>query len=270
MRVRVVSLVILSLFSTSFIRAQERCGTVPLMQHLAEKKGIKQNTEQFEEWLQTKIQQRKQRLQAQRTHEGPYQIPVVIHVIHNDEPYGTGVNISDERIDTQLEVLNNDFRRLNADAIDTPAEFIPVAGSMDIEFILAKQDPDGQPTDGIIRKVGSKTVWSPFDEELHAVSYWPSEDYLNIWVTNIGSGFVGYAQFPFSDLPGLDGEADDVAETDGVVIDYTVFGVGSEDPDYNLGRTTTHEVGHFLGLRHIWGDDSGCATDYVADTPPQD
>ncbi len=234
-------------------------------------KGVLQTTEQFEEWLQQKQALRNQRLQTQRQQAGPYQIPVVVHVIHNGETEGTGINISDAQILSQIEVLNKDFQRLNADADQTPVDFENLAGSMDIEFVMAKQTPDGLPTEGIIRVNGGQTSWTPFDEDLNALSYWPSEDYFNIWVTNLSGGFVGYAQFPYSTtIPGLIGESDDIAETDGVVIDYTSFGVGSSDPDYNLGRTTTHEVGHFFGLRHIWGDDNACAgTDYVNDTPNQ-
>lgn len=270
MVVRFVGILIVLLLSKVLVHAQERCGTVPYMQHLFEKKNLKQDTEQFEQWLQTKISQRKQRLQTQRQQAGPYKIPVVVHVIHNGEPLSWGINLSDEQILSQIEILNNDFQRLNADAANTPVEFAPVAGSMDIEFVMAKQTPDGQPTDGIVRVNGGKASWAPFDEDLNAVSYWPSEDYLNIWVTNIGSDFLGYAQFPVSNLPGLEDFQDGIAETDGVVIDYTVFGFASSDPNYNRGRSTTHEIGHFFGLRHIWGDNADCIQDdYVNDTPLQ-
>jgi hypothetical protein len=239
------------------------------MQNLLEKKGVPQKTEQFEQWLQTRISQRKNRnLRAQA---GPYKIPVVVHVIHNGTAIGSGINISDAQIASQLEVLNKDFKRLNPDAANTPSEFLSVAGSIDIEFVFAKQSPEGLPTTGIVRIDGNRPSWSVSqDEELKAVSYWPSEDYLNIWVTNLSNNFLGYAQFPVSNLPGLEDYQDGLALTDGVVIDYTTFGVGSTNPQYNLGRTTTHEVAHFMGLRHIWGDESGCSgTDYVNDTPSQ-
>ncbi len=240
------------------------------MEYLRNQQKIKQTDQQFEESLLRKKNLKSQQGGADQRQGGPYQIPVVIHVIHNGEPVGTGANISDAQILSQIEVLNNDFKRLNADAVNTPSEFISVAGSLDIEFILAKQTPEGLPTTGIVRVDGEQLSWPPFDEELNALSYWPSEDYLNIWVTNIGSNFLGYAQFPVSNLPGLGGFPDGLATTDGVVIDYTVFGVGSSEPQYDLGRTTTHEVGHFFGLRHIWGDESGCSgTDYVTDTPNQ-
>lgn len=240
------------------------------MEYLRNQQKIKQTDQQFEESLLRKKNLKAQQGGADQRQVGPYQIPVVIHVIYNGEPVGTGANVSDAQILSQIEVLNNDFKRLNADSVNTPFDFISVAGSLDIEFILAKQTPEGLPTTGIVRIDGGQISWPPFDEELNALSYWPSEDYLNIWVTNIGGNFLGYAQFPVSTLDGLEEFQDGLAPTDGVVIDYTVFGVGSSDPQYNLGRTTTHELAHFFGLRHIWGDTDNCfGTDYVEDTPNQ-
>ncbi len=241
------------------------------MKNLLTKKGIPQHTKEFEDWLQNKIAQRK-KLNKLRTQAEPYTVPVVVHIIHNNQAEGTGMNISTARVLSQIQVLNDDFKRLNADASSTPAEFQPLAGSLDIEFVLAKQTPQGLPTDGIVRVNGGKSFWSPSkDEELKAKSYWPSEDYLNVWVTNLASPNLGYAQFPISNLPGLEDFQNTLAITDGVVIDYTVFGVGSEDANYDWGRTVTHEVGHFFGLRHIWGDDTDCTgdEDYVSDTPNQ-
>jgi hypothetical protein len=270
MFVRFVSFLLVLVCGHYLAGAQEKCGTVPYMDNLLKKKGVPPKTQQFEQWIQTKISQRKNRSNL-KTQAGPYKIPVVVHVIHNGTAVGSGINISDAQIISQLDVLNKDFKRLNADAVNTPAEFLSVAGSLDVEFVFAKQSPEGLPTTGIVRVHGNRPSWSiNQDEELKAVSYWPSENYLNIWVTNLGSGYLGYAQFPVSNLEGLEEFQDGLAPTDGVVIDYTVFGVGSSDPQYNLGRTTTHEVAHYLGLRHIWGDESSCSgTDYVSDTPNQ-
>jgi hypothetical protein len=190
-----------------------------------------------------------------------YTIPVVVHVIHNGEAIGSGTNISNNQILSQINAMNKDFQRLNVDAANTPAEFLSVAGSFDLEFVLAKQDPFGAPTNGINRVQGTKTVWTINDNAtFKALSYWPAEDYLNIWVINIPS-YLGFAQFPVSSLPGLEDSPNDRL-TDGVVIDYTAFGSNFEglgtfnlDTKYNRGRTCTHEVGHFFGLKHIWGDD---------------
>lgn len=254
-------------------KAQQRCGTVEYM-HMQRKLGkIRQTDEQFEQWL-ARQSRNMLRQQQSRRESGPYRIPVVVHVIHNGEPLGTGTNISDAQVLSQIEVINKDFNRLNADAVNTPPEFAAVAGSMDIEFVLALRDPFGLPTSGIVRVNGGRTSWAVSQEtEFKALSYWPSEDYLNIWVLNLSGGFIGYAQFPVSNLPGLEEYQDGIAATDGVVIDYKAFGsidYGSFDldPDYNKGRTLTHELGHFFGLRHIWGDQL-CGTDYVDDTPRQ-
>lgn len=254
--------------------AQQRCGTVEYMQLLRNEGKIKQTDQQFEEWLERKKNLLLQKQQGARQQAGPYQIPVVVHVIHNGEPIGTGRNISDAQILSQIDVINKDFQRLNADAGNTPPLFEPVAGSMDIEFVLAQRDPNNLPTTGIVRVNGGQSSWSISQETtFKALSFWPSEDYLNIWVLNFSGGFIGYAQFPVSTMPGLEDYMDGIAETDGVVVDYQAFGsidygIFDLDPQFNKGRTLTHELGHFFGLRHIWGD-AICGTDYVDDTPTQ-
>jgi hypothetical protein len=265
----------LALSLTGSAIAQERCGTVKHMQLLHGDK-LADRQLQFEEWIRSKRNTLKA-MSTARTQIEPYKIPVVIHVIHNGESIGNGANIPEAQILSQLKVLNEDFRRLNADAVNTPPEFAAVAGNMDIEFVLAKRNPDGLATAGINRVHGHRASWSiNTDDEiaLKALSYWPSEDYLNVWVCNM-SGFIGYSQFPVSDLPGLEGSSNN-AFTDGVVITYNCFGSDADgnfnlDPQYNKGRTTTHEIGHFFGLKHIWGDDiDQCTgTDHVDDTPDQ-
>jgi len=253
----------------------DKCGTV---QHNERLKLLNDATESeftFEQWLSTRIKAR----QAARTNDNlqPYKIPVVVHIVHRGEAVGTGVNISNAQVLSQIKVLNADFRRLNADSINTPQVFRSVAGKMNIEFILAQQSPDGDASNGIVRVQGSRNQWSADDDtSLKALSYWPAEDYLNIWVTDLSSTLLGYAQFPESSLAGLEGASTNRL-TDGVVVDYQVFG-SRADGNFNLlssfpnGRTTVHEVGHFFGLRHIWGDVTNCTTttDYVDDTPRQD
>src|SRR5690606_35748082 len=107
--------------------------------------------------------------------QATYQIPVVVHIIHNGLSHAT--NISDEQVLSQINVLNKDFNRLNDDANQTPAQFLSVAGSLDIEFVLARQTPEGLPTDGIVRVQGTKTSWLISNNyELKSLSYWPAED----------------------------------------------------------------------------------------------
>ena len=263
---------------SSQILAQEKCATVPYMQELFEKNGIPPQTAQFEKWIQQKIKQREQFRTSSSFGIPTLQIPVVVHIIYKDkingepEAIGEGSNIADSFILSQIQVLNDDFNRTNADANQTPADFLPVAGNMNIQFVLAKQTPQGLASNGIVRVNGHKNGWKYSEgNQLKALSHWPSEDYLNLWVVKMSDAFVGYAQFPISNLPGLEDFQNGLAATDGVAIDYRCFGVGSEDPDYNLGRTATHEVAHFFGLRHIWGDEGDCSgTDYVSDTPNQE
>ncbi len=192
-------------------------------------------------------------------------IPVVVHVVYSS----TSQNISNAQIHSQIQVLNEDFQRRNADKEKTPPAFSNVAGSANIEFRLAKVDPNGNPTDGIIRTRTSVAVFTQDDNNVKSSSTggsnaWNTRRYLNIWVCNLKAPLIGYAQFPFN--------FETSPNTDGVVIDYKYFGRdGSAMSPYNKGRTTTHEVGHWLDLRHIWGDKVGCSgTDYVSDTPDQE
>ena len=254
--------------------AQDRCGTIAYTKHL-HPEYTKYKLE-FERWVTEKQRLRVRRGDAgARTNNAYYQIPVVVHIIHNGEPVGTGPNITEAQVLSQLRVLNEDFNRQNADTVNTPAVFQPVAGRLNIEFVLARQDPDGIATNGIVRVNGNRSSWTMNDNyALKSLSYWPAEEYMNIWVCNLTDGHAGYAQFPESDLPGLENSSTNRL-TDGVVLWHRAFGSTDDGPFnldriFNKGRTATHEIGHFLGLNHIWGDDSGCTgTDNVSDTPNQ-
>ncbi|WP_165903737.1 GEVED domain-containing protein [Hymenobacter gummosus] len=185
-------------------------------------------------------------------------IPVVVHVLYNT----AAQNISDAQIASQIAVLNEDFRKLNADRTSVPSAFAGLAADANIEFVLAKRTPSGAATTGIQRKQTTKTSWGTDDQMKSAstggLDAWNSSKYLNLWVCNLSGGVLGYAQFPGGP-----------AATDGVVILTTAFGRGgSAVSPFNLGRTGTHEVGHWLNLRHIWGD-ANCGNDLVSDTPTQ-
>lgn len=254
--------------------SQDRCGTVKYNE--SKNLGrIFSRDQIFEDWIKSKATTLRS-ASTKRQKGPPYKIPVVVHVIHNGESIGTGTNISDAQVASQISVLNEDFRRLNSDASNTPAVFVPFAGSMDVEFALAKRDPEGLPTNGIVRVKGSKNGWTQADDyELKAQSYWPAEDYLNLWVVDLVDNLVGYAKYPESSLPGIDNPSTNRL-TDGVVIWHRAFGSADDgnfdlSSTFNKGRTLTHELGHFFGLRHIWGDDSGSCDgdDYVSDTPKQ-
>ena len=206
-----------------------------------------------------------------------YRIPVVVHVVHNNATSDIGGptngNISDEQIQSQIQVLNEDYRRqAGTNGFNTSS----IGADARIEFFLATKDPKGNPTNGITRNYYAQKPDFGVDDGsgddilLSQIAYWPSDRYLNIWVTKLKT-YLGYTQFPttadtLSALP-----TDSNEFTDGSIIDYRYFGrqIGTvRDQTYALGRTATHEIGHWLGLIHTWGDGDGCAPDYVADTPP--
>lgn len=249
----------------------EKCGHTILEAKLEKEMGYFGSKPFFESWIDQKIEATKGQPQIlARTAETVRVIPVVVHVIHNGQSIGSGANIPVSQIEAQIRSLNEDFRRLNLDANRTPAEFLSVAGDSHIEFVLAKQDPSGLPTTGIIRVQGSKATYTPDDATLIGqTSQWDPSTYLNMWVVPLTQPFIGYASFPVSDLPGLNFPPTSVI-TDGVTVDYRFFGIGGTSISASLGRTATHEVGHFLGLRHIWGDGGCGADDFVGDTPLQD
>ncbi|WP_125932466.1 M43 family zinc metalloprotease [Hymenobacter glacialis] len=181
-------------------------------------------------------------------------IPVVVHVVYNT----AAQNVDDAMVADQIRVLNEDFAKTNADASQTPSVF--TASATSVQFVLAKQDPTGAATTGIVRRSTKTRSFSSNDFVKYTSKggsdAWPRDKYLNVWLCNLGQGLLGYAQFPGGP-----------AATDGVVCLYSSV-PGGTATNYNSGRTATHEVGHWLNLRHIWGDAS-CGNDLVDDTPTQ-
>ena len=237
------------LFLANPVIAQRTCGTMELSaMHQLEDPEIIINRQIIEKATQNYIKNSTNRAVA-----GVITIPVVIHVVYNI----AAENISDAQIMSQLQILNEDFRRLNSDADNTWSQ----AADSEIEFCLATIDPNGNATTGITRTFTNETVFGLNDEvkspNTGGVNNWPAGDYLTIWVCDITPNYLGYAQFP-GDSP----------ETDGVVCDYLYFGnIGTATAPFDMGRTMTHEVGHYLNLIHVWGDGACLFDDLVADTP---
>ncbi|SDR87351.1 zinc metalloprotease [Gramella sp. MAR_2010_147] len=177
---------------------------------------------------------------------GVVNIPVVVHVVYNNSQE----NISDQQINSQIAVLNDDFRASNNDVNGIPSEFANDVADSEISFTLAS----------VQRHSSSTQQWGTNDAVKAQYPPVSPSTTLNIWVANIGGGILGYAQFPGGP-----------ASTDGVVISPQYFGTtGYVSAPFDKGRTATHEVGHYLNLRHIWGDGRCKQDDFVADTPDSD
>jgi hypothetical protein len=192
----------------------------------------------------------------------PTKIPVVVHVLINQ----AADDISDAQIESQIEVLNEDFGGKNDDLENVPGPFKESIGSTGLEFYLAEVDPAGAARKGILR-INTSVPSFGVDDGMKAAATggndpWDTERYLNLWVCRLGGGLLGYAQFPGGD-----------PATDGVVVTTSAFGRrGSAEDPFNLGRTATHEVGHYLNLSHVWGESRWptCTdSDFVNDTPNQ-
>jgi len=199
---------------------------------------------------------------ANREHEAfipeTINIPVVVHVVIGSAQQ----NISDAQIKSQIDVLNRDFGGLNDDKVKVPSYFSSFFTDCRINFVLAKTDPTGKATNGIVRKQTSIQYFS-FDDRVKSSANggddsWDANQYLNIWVCNMVGGILGYASVPGGPV-----------ENDGVVINAMVFGTINTIAPFNKGRTATHEIGHWLNLKHIWGD-GFCGDDKVDDTPKQE
>ena len=240
------------------------CGSMDnLQQQMAADPGLAARMQQIENQTAAYLAAHKN----QNSTNAVITIPVVFHVVYNT----AAQNISDLQITEQINQLNLDYARLNTDASNTPSVWQSLAINTNIQFCLAQQDPNGNPSTGIERKQTSTTSFSTnnavksgtLSSTSGGLNAWNSSNYLNIWSCNLSGGVLGYAQFPGG-----------AASTDGVVLLYSSIGSmlhpGTASP-YNLGRTATHEVGHWLNLYHIWGDDgTACSgTDNVSDTPNQ-
>lgn len=258
MRKLYFSFIITAAMMSNAFSQQRICGT---MEHLQWQKQqdptLELRMQEIETYTQNWIANHPEGLRTVVT------IPVVVHVVYNT----TAQNISDAQVQAQIAQLNADYARTNTDAGNTPSVWQSTAANCEIQFCLAQRDPSGNATNGIIHKSTTKTSFSSNDgvksNSTGGDNAWDANSYLNLWVCNLSGGLLGYAQFPGG-----------AASTDGVVVLYSSVGSlaspGTMSP-YNFGRTATHEVGHWLNLYHIWGDDgTACSgSDQVSDTPNQ-
>ena len=237
--------------------AQERCGTEIHTENMMKKNAsyaIARNKVNFqtEKWIKN---------HPNHSEKTIITIPIIVHVLWKTNTH----NISDAQIQSQIDVLNEDYRRANIDKINTPNVWQTIAADSEIEFCLASTDQNGNPTTGIER---IQTTHGKFgmNSDIHTSSAggaddWPNDDYLNIWVCDIQNGLLGYASPP----------SNWIGDGDGLVIGYQYFGrIGAVQAPYHKGRTATHEIGHWLNLDHIWGGWGNCGDDQVNDTPKQE
>lgn len=256
-----IFLLLLSVFSNA--QDIQRCAAVERLQHkFNADKNLRQRFEERRSAFNTTIASGyfKHRENAARIEGEIYHIPVVVHIVLADPS-----SVSDEAVLSQLDALNKAFSAAAPDTAGIPDYFKAIAGKSVIQFCLAQQTPEGLPTTGIHRVIAGRTGFSANNEgvkhrSLGGADSWNTSKYMNIWITELSGGILGYSSFPDDGSP----------DEQGVVIDYRTL-PGGAYKRYNNGKTLVHESGHFFNLYHIWGDDNGsCSgTDYVDDTPPQ-
>ncbi len=257
---QVLLLIFVSLSLPTYTAAQKCKTNIIRQQHIQQSPNILQQIErlnqQSENWIRNNTNNGARSKQV-------VTLDVVVHVLWKEPEE----NISEEQILSQIAVLNKDFRKQNDDLKDqTPLPFQNIAADIEIEFRLATTDPFGNPTNGITRtqttveEIGATDNW--YSESTGGIAAWDNKRYINIWVCNIGTAFLGFATPP--------GTAD---QDDGLVIGHQYFGTtgtAADNMPNHLGRTATHEMGHYFNLEHLWGIDGGCDDDdFVTDTPNQ-
>ncbi len=243
MKAALAIILLTGIFSIN-LNAQDRCASHTYQQNQVSRANIRS----VEEFITRSVAE-------SRITAGVIKIPVVIHNLY----HYPAEKITDQQVQNQLEILNACFRRRNADTVNTPAVFKSLAADIEIEFALARSDSRGRSTSGTIRKYTPIKLWSSddkvkFNSEM-GDDAWDSRSYLNIWVCNLDR-LAGYASFPGGP-----------AEKDGIVIDFDAFS-STDHSGYTMGKTAVHETGHWLGLKHLWGDEL-CGDDLVDDTPRQ-
>jgi len=240
-----------------FLNAQRQCGTMEYLQsQMLEDPDLEARMQAYEIEIDKWIQSNQDYINSSKS---VVQIPVVVHIVYKTSTQ----NISDLRVFEQIDVLNRDFAGLNTNPMYGFGSALKA--NTEIQFCLAQQKPDGTATNGIERRQTSVTTFKTNNAvkfySQGGLDAWDPSRYMNIWVCDLGTSLAGYAQFPTTGIN----------STFGVVINYRFFGVTGALAPYNLGGTTTHEIGHCFNLYHIWGDDNGACTgsDNCNDTPNQ-
>ncbi|WP_350286778.1 M43 family zinc metalloprotease [uncultured Croceitalea sp.] len=204
-----------------------------------------------------------------------FYLPVIVHVLHKGESIGEGSNLSRNRIDHQIVLLNNDFRRK---AGTRGFNEYPNGGDSKIEFVLARKDPNGNAIHGINRINVDSVEIEPrgYNQNHYAqYAYWNPNQYINIWLTPLPTELnclvLGLSSGPDTDLPGTEFlSIPKAGDAEGILINTVHFGESDLECHANLGRTLTHEMGHYLGLLHTWGNGICGTNDYCNDTPAVD
>ncbi len=234
-----------------------KCGTMDRLQSRFQRNAnLQKQFEQQRDLFNTKLHNGAIQLKTDQV----YSIPVVFHIVLTNPNA-----VTTAQIQAQLDTLNKDYSGTNGDTSLIPSYFKSLLGKSSIQFCLAQQDPNGDPTTGINRVTTSQSSFNYTDDGVKysvagGIDSWDPDRYLNIWICTLAGGVLGYATFPNDGAP--------LAQ--GVVVDYNSLPGGSY-AQYNGGKTLTHELGHYFNLYHIWGDDNGACTgtDYVDDTPNQ-
>lgn len=246
-----------------YVSSLRKCGQPEAELLLQTESPHARSKEDYNQWMEG-ILRKGPRLQRE-----VITIPIVVHVVHDDEAVGIGDNITSNQINSQIDVLNEDFRRrLNTNGYNNH----PDGADVEIEFCMALVDPNGNPMPepGIhrVNRLLENFSAPPYTISYHQntiqqATYWDPTKYLNIWVSDLANDYLGFTILP--------GDTTAPLHKDGVTITSTAFGrKGTVAAPYNLGRTLTHEIGHWLGLIHVWGDGGCSVDDGCADTPESD
>ncbi len=273
-------LLTLSIGTTSL--AQETPGNNTLNSEMTHRTcGTEVPGAEWDAWFNEQVELYKQ---SPNKVQQDFVIPVIIHLVHGGQAVGTFPNISYAQLNSQIAVLNADYGGTGFNVANVPAAFSSLVSNTNVKFCMALKDPQGATLaePGVERINYSTKGWANptaattstafttyMNGTVKPATIWDPTRYMNIWVCdrNSATQLLGYATFPAgSTLSGMSGTG--TATTDGFWSWAKSFGnTGTLDPTYNKGRTATHEIGHWLGLRHVWGD-ANCATDYCNDTPP--